>query len=180
MNRRSRLVSINAGDDLIDNVNFLSRLLPANQPPLFDVFDFHGGGAGVSSQWGGPTGTGTGKICPLVPPPPAQLVDQIIHGATDDGRHQRGILEAMDRFKSRPVALIFNTDAHYWAQRLVTPYLEEVLNVDGSFSYRWSFEFLNAVSDLNCNNQLLPTSSGLDQRLAKISAARNKGRITVF
>lgn len=180
-NRRSRLVVVNAGDDLLDSTNFLNRLLPVNQPALFDVFDFHGGGSGIPSQWGGPHGNGLGNVCPTAPPPNNILVDRIVNGF-DETRmlHHKGIKDAMNRFNSRPVALLFDTDAQYWAQRLVTPYLEEVLNVDGSFNYRWADTFLNAVSDSNCNVELTPLSSGLDQRLAKFSAARNRGRITSF
>lgn len=182
--RRSRLVVVNAADTLIENANaglrLVDRLLPAGSPPLFDVFSFHGGGGALPSQWGGPHGRGRPAVCASAQAP---TVDQIVNGADETVGtavvHHRGILDAMRRFQSRPVALIFDTDAQYWAQKNVTPYVEEVLNVDGSYDYRWGDTFINAVSDADCAD-LQPLRFGLDQRLAKIAAARNKARITVF
>lgn len=179
INRRGRLVVVNAADNVLDGL--VGALLPAGQPPLFDVFAFHGGGGDLPSQWGGPHGRNRGQVCADPTPPP---VGEIINGADEtlpNGQviHHRGILDAMNRFRTRPVALLFDTDAQYYAQKNVTPYVEEVLNVDGSYAYRWADTFLNAVADANCAD-LQPLRLGLDQRLAKISAARNRSRITVF
>ncbi|HVF55618.1 MAG TPA: hypothetical protein VM934_05685 [Pyrinomonadaceae bacterium] len=185
-NRRSRLVAITASDNLIDNADPALRLIdhlhPTGAPPLYDIFCFHGGGGNLPSQWGGPHGRGRPRVCGSTQAPD---VSQIVNGADeiidDKGTriHHNGIIDAMKRFIFRPVALIFDTDAQYWAQKNVTPYVEEVLNVDGSYNYRWADTFLNAVNDANCAD-LTPLRLGLDQRLAKISAARNKDRITVF
>lgn len=178
---RARLVSATADDRLLDATNFLDRLLPATGTRLIDIFSFHGGGGDLPSQWGGPHGRGRPNVCGQSAAPTG---DQIVRGMDEtlsNGMviHHKGILDAFTRFQSRRVALIFDGDAHFWAQKVPTRYLEELLKRNASFVYRWGGEFIHEV-----NAQCAPTTSpprlGLDQRLGLLRAARFRERITVF
>ncbi|MBS1912762.1 MAG: hypothetical protein JST22_12310 [Bacteroidetes bacterium] len=188
--KRRRLVSISSVDDLLDERSspgftcFLDGLgigpSPAG-PPLVDVLSYHGGGTPNPSQWGG-YGGGTGSLCDGTQPTP---VDQIIHGNNVAQKHQRGIVDAMHRLPFAPVALIFDTDSHYIAQRYPGVFAQEVLNVDGSFNQRWSPGYLYKMDETQgpCTKVTVPPDNhhllGLGQRLQKMHVL-NASRITVF
>lgn len=179
--RRARLVSATADDRLLDDTNFLDRLLPATGTRLIDVFSFHGGGGDLPSQWGGPHGRSRTNVCGQSAAPTRA---QIVNGMDEtlgNGRviHHKGILDAFRRFQSRPVALIFDGDAHYWAQKVPRLYVEELLRRDASFVYRWGGEFINEVNE-QCQPTTNPPRFGLDQQLGKITSAQFRDRITVF
>jgi hypothetical protein len=169
-NRRKRLVVINAPDNLIDNSNANLRLVERMQSAnLADVFSFHGG------QWGGRSGRPV-DLCHALDITPSQHVSDIVDGIFGSP----GIKDAMQRFSTRPFALLFDSDALYWAQNLPKNYVQETLNVDGSFNYRWNFEHLHRQTNHpNCNAND-KTQPGFPQRLALINQALNKDRITVF
>lgn len=178
---RARLVSATADDRLIDTTNFLDRLLPATGARLIDVFSFHGGGGDLPSQWGGPHGRGRPNVCrQSVAPTRTQIVNGMDE-TLSNGRvvHHKGILDAFRRFQSRPVALIFDGDAHYWAQKVPQLYVEELLRRNASFVYRWGGEFINEVN-VQCQPTANPPRFGLDQQLGKIMAAQFRDRITAF
>ena len=92
---------------------------------------------------------------------------------------------AVDRFRGKGFALLFDTDAAYWAQRLPTPYLAEVLARRGSFNYRWSGDMLtqivNPTGTAPSTGYCTPVSAnlGLDQRLALLYKAANFNASTV-
>jgi hypothetical protein len=178
---RARLVSATADDRLLDATNFLDQLLPATGARLIDVFSFHGGGGDLPSQWGGPHGRGRANVCrQSVAPTRPQIVNGMDETVTN-GKivHHKGILDAFRRFQSRPVALIFDGDAHYWAQKAPKLYVEELLRRNASFAYRWGGEFINEVNE-QCQLTANPPRLGLDQQLGKITAAQFRDRITVF
>ncbi|HVZ38843.1 MAG TPA: hypothetical protein VHI13_06175 [Candidatus Kapabacteria bacterium] len=188
--KRRRLVSISSVDDLLDERSspgftcFLDGLgigpSPVG-PPLVDVLSYHGGGTPNPSQWGG-YGGGTGSLCDGTQPTP---VDQIINGNNVAQKHQRGIIDAMHRLPFAPVALIFDTDSHYIAQRYPGVFAQEVLNVDGSFNQRWSPAYLYKIDEAQgpCTKVTVPPDNhhllGLGERLQKMHVL-NASRITVF
>ena len=169
-NRRKRLVMINAPNNLIDNPNPELRLVDRmRNAGLADVFALHGG------QWGGSSGRPDPDLCQALQITQSQHVQDILDGIFGSS----GIKNAMQRFANRPFALVFDADALYWAQNLPKNYVQEVLNVDGSFNYRWNNKHLHLQTNHpGCTadtNQL-----GLGQRLALIASAINRNRITVF
>jgi hypothetical protein len=160
-NRRTRLVSLVAGDDLLGDL--LSRLAPQESTRLVDIFSFHG-------FWGGDPGK--------------SMLCNYAHSA-DRTAILNGINNTIKNFPSSPLALIFDSDALYWAQKNPSVYLELLLNKDASFNYRWPFSLLDEVKNPDdvCDKVAGP-KVGLAQRLSLINkgaqAAQQGHTITVF
>lgn len=166
--KRARLIAITSLDELL--AELMAALLPPDGP-LVDVFSFHG------EQWGGKSGksdeacTGTHDIS----------VDDIKAGETEvidpvtkETYHHPGINDAIKGFhvdSNYPVALIFDSDSLYWAQKEPAKYVQACLEKRASFNYRWSEDYLHTITGNDCNEYTL--DCGLEtQRLTKIGAGQ--------
>jgi hypothetical protein len=170
---RNRLLSITAGDDLIDDL-FVALHIRANAAPgLVDILSLHGGGGGGPAQWGGFDGNvlygrqaDSPSVC-TTPQPPS--VNEILNGRP--GLADKGLNKAITQFASYPLALIFDADSHYWAQRFPGEYIKQVLSKNGSFAYRWSDVFIHEVNEAgqtvapNVRNFCQPPVNDVNKRL---------------
>lgn len=166
---RKRLIGVAASPRLIGPLLDSLGVRGDNRPGLVDFVGLHG------AQWGGnPARTITGA-CANFPEPPTEGIDD----PPPNGSPYPSISEALDDYKDRWVALIFDADAHYLAQKFPTVYVEKVLNVYGSFNYRWGPTFLHVVNVSDCAvvDESNPTL-GLDQRQGLIYDAPNISRVT--
>jgi len=179
---RARLIAITSLDELLPEL--MAALLPQDGP-LVDVFSFHG------EQWGGESGksdeacTGTHDIS----------VDdikagetEVINQVTNETYHHPGINDAIKRFhvdSNYSVALIFDSDSLYWAQKEPANYVQACLEKRASFNYRWSADYLNTITGNDCNEFTLDCGL-VTQRLTKIAAgqaaagANPENAVTVF
>jgi hypothetical protein len=192
---RSRLISITAGDDLRDDLFNALNIKQNAAPGLVDILSLHGGGGGGPSQWGGFDGNmlngnqpADPSVCTTAVPPPT---DEILNGK--QGQPDKGLNNAITQFAAYPLALIFDSDSHYWAQRVPGQYIKQVLSKNGSFAYRWSDVFLHEVNEAgqvvapNVKNFCQPPANnasktlGLYQRLDRtMDAPAALGLITIF
>jgi hypothetical protein len=158
--RRTRLVGISPGDDLSPTLR--AALMPSGGKSLLDVVFLHG------AQWGGPAGSPS-DLCAATPVYPG--IDAIV----------AGLKATISAFASVPVGLVYDFDAHYYAQRAPKNYVQEALNVQGSIDYRWSGEYLDKLVDPTAGcAKVSPLTNGLPQRLGLLKVALNWTQVTVF
>lgn len=170
--KRTRLIAVTAVANLL--MPLLDRLGAAatNRPGMIDILGLHG------AQWGGRdngrlagnVGGAIGRVCSSVfePAPDNEINNGITVQPDNDGPPitYPGILTAIETYKDRWLALIFDTDAHYQAQKYPAAYVKQTLKAFGSYNYRWGETFLNEV-DQFCNTTS-PVRCGIDQRLTKL------------
>lgn len=171
---RTRLISITALDELIPAL--MAGLVPEGGSKLVDIFSLHG------TQWGGNAGTsmGANDVCKGTHDIPVEIIQT---GAgefepnPETQEHEMiprpGMNETIKKFYSDsnyPVALIFDCDSLYWAQKKPANYVQACLEKRASFSYRWGDKFLKKINDSdNCTTS---QDCGLDERLTKIAAGQ--------
>lgn len=160
-NQRTRLVSLVAGADLLNDL--LNLLAPQTGTRLVDIFSFHG-------LWGGDAGKA--MLC------------NYAHTA-DRANISDGINTTIRNFPNAPLGLIFDSDALYWAQKNPATYVELLLNKNASFNYRWPTSLINEVQNPDAVCKIvLPLKVGLSQRLSLIgngaAAAQAGHTITGF
>lgn len=162
-----RLISITAQDVLLPQLLDSLNVRTNDSPGDVDLAGLHG------NQWGGYSKENIGQACAGAAPSDADIVN----GSND----RPGILTVIDANKNRRLALMFDCDAHYLAQKYPAAYLTQTLKARGNFNYRWADTFLRKV-DSHCD----PVSNecGLNDRLSQIFPANQDSdlhqRITAF
>lgn len=162
-----RLISITAQDVLLPQLLDALNVRSNDSAGDIDIAGLHG------NQWGGDSKANINQACAALAPSDGD----IINGSPG----HPGILTVIGANKNRRLALVFDCDAHYLAQKYPAVYLAQTLKARGSFNYRWAGTFLRKV-DSHCT----PVSDecGLNDRLGQIFPANQDAglhqRITTF
>lgn len=120
--KRTRLIALTSIDDL--QADLLAELATPVEQPAIDIFGLHG------TQWA--TDAGKQEFCN--------------YGHTADPTAIKTDIEsAITAFQAYHLALIFDSDALYWAQKNPEEYVKACQDKTASFNYRWRDDVLNEI-----------------------------------